>query len=193
MSAQTKFIWYSWKDMMLDTNALIRQLAIDEFTPDVIVGLSRGGLTPGVMLSHWFNLPFKPVHASLRDFPHWDTYLPKPSDNKVLIVDDICDSGETFEKMQGFIDARRRDNNEPMHPWAQECDIRFASLWWNNEVKFKPQYWVRDCAKDSENIWIHFPWEAWWSSPLEHPKLTDWNEGYDGVALNKPIRKKSSK
>tara|TARA_Y100000817_G_scaffold241460_1_gene193358 strand:+ start:1376 stop:1690 length:315 start_codon:yes stop_codon:yes gene_type:complete len=89
--------------MMLDVNAIVRQLVLSDYMPQVIVGIARGGLTPGVMLSHWLNLPFKPIHASLRDFPHWETYLPKPTDDRILVVDDICDSGETFIKMSDHI------------------------------------------------------------------------------------------
>ena len=149
--------------MMLDVNALIRQLVMSEFNPAVIVGIARGGLTPGVMISHWLNLPFKPIHASLRDFPHWEAYLPKSTDKQVLVVDDICDSGETFEKMVKHIN-NPKDNSS----FSNKTEVRFATLWLNNECDFKPHYWVRDCAKDSGKIWIHFPWEAWWSSPLHH-------------------------
>ena len=38
-------------------------------------------------------------------------------------------------------------------------EAKFASLWWNNECDFKPNYYAREVAKDSDNIWIHFPWE----------------------------------
>ena len=148
--------------MMLDVNAIVRQLVLPDYMPQVIVGIARGGLTPGVMLSHWLNLPFKPIHASLRDFPHWETYLPKPTDDRILVVDDICDSGETFIKMSDHIKGPKIN-----YPMELPTEIRFATLWWNNECSFKPHYWVRDCAKDSGKIWIHFPWEAWWSSPLQ--------------------------
>ena len=133
-------LWYNWREMRRDVNTLCREIILDNFSPDVIVGLSRGGLTPGVMMSHWFQKPFKPVKAALRDFPDWEDYLPKKTDKRILIVDDICDSGET--------------------------DIRFASLWWNNEVEFEPHYYAQECAKDSGNIWIHFPWEHWWNAPV---------------------------
>ena len=82
-------LWYSWEEMRRDVNVLARDIVLDKFDPKVIVGLSRGGLTPGVMLSHWFKKPFKPVKSSLRDFPEWEDYLPKPTDERVLIVDDI--------------------------------------------------------------------------------------------------------
>ena len=42
---------------------------------------------------------------------------------------------------------------------AKGVDVRFATLWWNNECNFEPHYYAQECAKDSEYIWIHFPWE----------------------------------
>ena len=54
-------LWYDWKEMRRDVNSLCREIVLDKFDPDVIVGLSRGGLTPGVMMSHWMKKPFKPI------------------------------------------------------------------------------------------------------------------------------------
>ena len=150
-----KKIWYKWNEMRRDVNTLCRDITLDKFDPQVIVGLSRGGLTPGVMMSHWFQKPFKPVKSSLRDFPEWEDYLPKKTDERVLIIDDICDSGETFQKISDYIKER-----------GDGVDVRFASLWWNNECDFEPHYYVQECAKDTEGIWIHFPWEAWWNAPV---------------------------
>ena len=141
--------------MRRDVNTLCRTISLDKFDPQVIVGLSRGGLTPGVMVSHWMQKPFKPIKTSLRDFPEWEDYLPRKTDERVLIMDDICDSGETFEKISNFIKERGVD-----------VEVRFASLWWNNECNFKPHYYVQECAKDTEGIWIHFPWEHWWNAPV---------------------------
>ena len=51
---------------------------------------------------------------------------------------------------------------------ANGVDIKFASLWWNNEAPegFEPHYYVQECAKDSEDIWVQFPWEHWWNAPV---------------------------
>ena len=157
----SKKLWYQWDEMRRDVNTLCRDIVLDRFDPDCIVGLSRGGLTPGVMMSHWLQKPFKPVKAALRDFPDWEDYLPKKTDERVLIVDDICDSGETFQRIADHIKGPRL--KQPMNIQA---DVRFASLWWNNEVEFEPHYYVQECAKDSEGIWIHFPWEHWWNTPV---------------------------
>jgi len=51
-----KKLWYSWEEMRRDVNSLCREIALDKFDPQVIVGISRGGLVPGVMMSHWFGI-----------------------------------------------------------------------------------------------------------------------------------------
>ena len=154
-------LWYDWKEMRRDVNTLCRGILLDKFDPDVIVGLSRGGLTPGVMMSHWMKKPFKPIKTALRDYPEWEDYLPRKTDKQVLIVDDVCDSGETFHKIRNFITGPRKKS-----PMKIECDVRFAVLWWNNECNFEPHYYVNEIAKDSTNTWIHFPWESWWNTPI---------------------------
>ena len=151
-----KKLWYKWKEMRRDVNTLCREILLDEFNPDVIVGLSSGGLTPGFMMSHWMEKHFKAIKASLRDFPEWEDYLPRKTDEKVLIVDDICDSGETFHKIREHINERKENG----------VDVRFATLWWNNECNFEPHYYVNEIAKDTSKTWIHFPWEHWWNTPV---------------------------
>ena len=80
-------LWYDWKEMRRDGNSLCREIVLDKFDPDVIVGLSRGGLTPGVMMSHWMKKPFKPIKTALRDYPEWEDYLPRKTDKRVLIIE----------------------------------------------------------------------------------------------------------
>ena len=154
-------LWYKWNEMRRDVNTLCREILLDGFNPEVIVGLSRGGLTPGVMMSHWMQKPFKPVKASLRDFPEWEDYLPKKTDERVLIVDDICDSGETFDRIKSYIKGPRI--NQPLE---LPVEVRFATLWWNNECNVEPHYYVNEIAKDSTGTWNHFPWESWWNTPI---------------------------
>ena len=153
---QPNKIWYKWKEMRRDVNTLCREIVLDKFDPDVIVGLSRGGLTPGVMMSHWMEKPFKSIKASLRDYPEWEDYMPRKSDERVLIVDDICDSGETFHKIREHINERKENG----------VDVRFATLWWNSECNFEPHYYVNSIMKDTTQTWIHFCWENWWNTPV---------------------------
>jgi hypoxanthine phosphoribosyltransferase len=108
------------------------------------------------MMSHWMKKPFKPIKTALRDYPEWEDYLPRKTDKRVLIVDDVCDSGETFHKIRNHINDRKKNG----------VDVRFAVLWWNNECNFEPHYYAQEIAKDSTNTWINFCWEAWWNTPV---------------------------
>lgn len=69
---------------------------------DCIIGLKRGGLVPAVHLSHRLNIPMYVADVthelSKGDNLSWhDGLLPSiPEGQKILIVDDIIDSGYTL-------------------------------------------------------------------------------------------------
>ena len=46
---------------------VVEKMHNDGFIPDLVVGISRGGLVPGIMLSHLLKKPFVPIEASLRE------------------------------------------------------------------------------------------------------------------------------
>ena len=46
---------------------LCRDIIISGWQPDYIVGLTRGGLIPAVMISQYLNVPMFPLSVSLRD------------------------------------------------------------------------------------------------------------------------------
>lgn len=82
---------------------------------DLIVGLSRGGLLPGIIFSHLLNTPFKPLEYSStkgkgdglnsNSIPRWIIENEIPT--RVLIVDDIADSGHTLNEI---VDVFRGNN-----------------------------------------------------------------------------------
>jgi adenine/guanine phosphoribosyltransferase-like PRPP-binding protein len=82
-------------------NALLQiedQMVHSNWMPDVIMGVNRGGVIPGVYLSHRINRRHIPVDVRLRD--HVDTnnldalYRAIDKGEKVLIIDDINDTGQ---------------------------------------------------------------------------------------------------
>lgn len=90
-----------------------------EIEPTLIVGLARGGLIPAVRISHLFrNTPMISVNYSSKE-GKGDNKRPNdeliPGDNTkaqhapigshILIVDEICDSGNTLKEVaQSYID-----------------------------------------------------------------------------------------
>ena len=105
----TEKLFVTWDDINDMVFKLYKELKDENI--DKVVGVSRGGLIPGVMLSHWMKKPFKPVKSSLRDYPQWEDYL--PTDVDVVLIDanhtypavkkDIDNSLELFGKDVTFI------------------------------------------------------------------------------------------
>jgi hypoxanthine phosphoribosyltransferase len=122
---------------------------------DLIVGLSRGGLLPGVIISHQFDIPFKPLEysskkgqggkQSLNNIPKWilhNKYNLKPT--KVLLVDDIVDSGHTFKEIVDILKS-------------QKFEVTTAALYHKESAIFAPDYVGHIIPKDFG--WVVFPFE----------------------------------
>ena len=85
-------------------NALIQiedQMVHSNWMPTVILGINRGGCIPGVYLSHRLKLAHEVLDVRLRDHTATPnlTVLEKAFayQKKILIIDDINDSGATFQ------------------------------------------------------------------------------------------------
>jgi hypoxanthine phosphoribosyltransferase len=165
---------------------IIRGMAEDKWRPDYIVGLTRGGLVPATMLSHYMNIPMQTLSVSLRDSEMgpesnlWMAeeafgYVPKdltvienagrsdPAFKKnILIVDDINDTGSTLN----WIQEDWRSGCLPDDPAWDDVfgnNVRFAVLINNDASDFKDVDYVGlHINKLEEPIWCVFPWEEWW-------------------------------
>lgn len=92
----------SWEDFHGICKALA--LAASRFQPEMIVAIGRGGYYPGTLLAHLLQVELYPVRVSrrIRDVvkypsPQWLVEPPQlVAGRRVLIVDEICDSGETI-------------------------------------------------------------------------------------------------
>ena len=63
----TKKAFYTWKQVEEMTQDIIRQLHVNQENIDSVVGLTRGGLTPAVLVSQYLDIPMHAVKVSLRD------------------------------------------------------------------------------------------------------------------------------
>ena len=89
-------------------NKLAELISENEIKYDYIVALGRGGLIPGAMLSYKLgikNLQNLGINTRQEDGKYLETLVyqrPTISGN-VLVVDDINDSGKTFEAVDSLI------------------------------------------------------------------------------------------
>ena len=143
-----EFITMSWDDVEKAVTALATTLE-REFVPDMIVGIARGGLIPAVRLSHLLgDKLLRMIHIKFykgvnlrRERPGLLAdvgKLPK----KVLIVDDVADTGETLEFVLKHVRAKG----------AKE--VKVATVAYKPKSCVKPDYYVFETDK-----WIVFPWE----------------------------------
>lgn len=132
------------------------QMNVDGFEPELIVGISRGGLLPAVTLSHYLNVPMLPLRFSTRDWVQQDSDTSiieaVKSGSKVLIVDDIVDSGTTLSGLTAHLNEMAGEDL----PWGYT--IKLLTLQQRHDAKGSADY-VGEILKDGE--WQEYPWEGW--------------------------------
>jgi hypoxanthine phosphoribosyltransferase len=128
------------KNCLMD---IIRQMYIDGFKPDVVVGLVRGGSVPANLLSQFLDIPCYMVNKD--EQVHF-----LPAGNNVLVIDDINDSGSAMTEISNY--------------FTHEYDVNFkyATLISNEGSSFEVNYYSIEINKIEEDVWIVFPWENWW-------------------------------
>jgi hypoxanthine phosphoribosyltransferase len=146
-------IWRVTQDAFASAAALI---AGQEPTPEVVVGIARGGVPLARMLASHYSVPVVEVTArhNHSDDLHvpatGQVELPQGPDAalaahhgaRVLLVDDICGTGSTYRTVI---------------PWLvthlEPASVRTAALCRSKASAFTPDTWVWDTLD-----WVVFPW-----------------------------------
>ena len=161
---------YSWFDLERDCNALSLNIALSGWLPDYVAAIARGGCVPAVMISHMLKVPMHALHISLRHSEEpqcesncWmaeDAYGPGTQDQKnILIVDDINDTGATFQWLQDDWQKSCYPHNSK---WTSiwNHNVKFAVLHNNEASQFKTvDFSANQINKAERNHWIVYPWE----------------------------------
>lgn len=179
----TKKIYYSWNDINHQVADLAHKIITSEWKPDYIVGLTRGGVTPAVMLSHYLGVRMHTLDVRLRDGDdvgpesncwmaddaygydedHAATGMKSNPDlrTKILIVDDINDTGATFEWIKQDWPGSCMPKDEI---WSSiwHDTVRFAVLTNNLSSRATVDYWATEVNKAEDDCWLVYPWEEWW-------------------------------
>ena len=185
-----KKVYVTWHDVQRQTQEILRQLQKDSWKPDYIVGITRGGLTLSNLLSQYLDVTMYTLDVRLRDGKHvpcetntklaeiafgmnngmstgarWDVGQRK----KVLIVDDINDSGATINWIkadwENTIAKQIQDDIDYVWDSVWNDTTRFAVLYDNigSQAELDVNYAAEEINKIDDPSWIVFPWEEWWS------------------------------
>ncbi len=142
-------------DFVAAIRALAAQLAADDWAPDFIIGVGRGGLVPAVFLSHASGLPMLSVDFSsqVEDFsdePLVKLAMRTRGGERLLFLDDINDSGRTIAHLRRALAAAG----------AVPGSVRFATLIDNISSAERVDYRHRTIDRRETKDWFVFPWEA---------------------------------
>jgi len=166
----SKKVYYNWNDINHQVAELAHKIIVDDWKPDYIVGIVRGGATPAVMLSHFLGVKMYTLDVRLRDSEDgpesnaWmaeDAYGYNADPAKILIVDDINDTGATFN----WIKEDWKASCLPDDPkWGDvwHNTVRFAVLTHNLASPADVDYAAKEVNKAEEDCWLVYPWEEWW-------------------------------
>jgi len=160
-----KKIHYSWGQVQSACLDISRQLYKDSWKPDYIVGLTRGGLIPATMLSHYLSVPMQTLKVALRDNQDCETNCWMSEDafngKNILIVDDINDSGATINWIKEDWQSSCLPNDGT---WSEvwSSNVRIATLAHNLASDQDVDYYAWEINKANEDCWLVFPWEEFW-------------------------------
>ena len=189
MTSPNKIINISQVELQGCVHRIMRDMAKDNWRPDYIVGITRGGLIPAVMISQYLDVPMHTLSISFRDndlgpesnlwmaedafgyVPYEGTVLPAPADREVtdpavrkriLIVDDINDTGRTLNYIKQDWPSGCLPNSPAWNEIWHDT-VRFATIVDNAASEFKDMDYAGLTINKHENpSWIVFPWEQWW-------------------------------
>ncbi|TAK95366.1 hypothetical protein EPO05_04395 [Patescibacteria group bacterium] len=141
----------SWEDIERLVIELGQQIKASSFWPDYLVGITVGGLVPLALLAKELGLnKIVTVSASSYEKDRQGElsilYLPEIDlkGQKVLLVDEIADTGQTLEKVSQVM----REKYNP-------AELRTAVMAINQDkCQNRPDYFAT-----AETGWVVFPWE----------------------------------
>ncbi len=141
--------YYSYENFKKDSNLLIKK--VGSFKPEAIVGIARGGLTLSHCIAEGLDIrEVQTIRTELYDgsckrqqislFGECEFLNVK----RVLVLDDIADSGETLKAIMNYLETN-----------FAEVEFKSATLFHKETSIYEPDYWINE-AKN----WIEFFWEV---------------------------------
>jgi hypoxanthine phosphoribosyltransferase len=153
MEESIKCYKVSWEAAYRLARKLAHKIIGSGFKPDIVIGIARGGLVPGRIVCDFL---LKNDFVTIRT-EHWGVAtntgkarikhsLPVEVDisgKRVLVVDDVADTGDSFSVIMDYLKAKN------------PLEIRTAVLQYKTSSTFIPDYWGE---KLEEWNWIIYPW-----------------------------------
>lgn len=152
-------LWVDWDAYHRAIEQLATIVHESGYVFDQALCLARGGLRVGDVFSRLFRVPlailstssYREAAGTVRgelDIAHGITSTAGPLAGRILLIDDLVDSGVTLERVQSHLAAH----------FPAVTEVRSAVIWYKACSVMRPDYYV-DYLPD--NPWIHQPFEIY--------------------------------
>lgn len=151
MSKEIEFEAPTWNQIYRMLLRIADKIRKENFKPDVIVGVSRGGWPPARVLSDLLENPnlanvraeFYVGVAETKGEPTLTQPVSvKVAGKRVLVVDEVADTGKSLQLIKEHLKAEGAS------------EIRIATVYLKPWSIVKPDYYAKETSR-----WIVFPWE----------------------------------
>lgn len=158
-NVEQSHLWVSWDEYHQAIEQLAKLVHASGWKFDHILCLARGGLRPGDIFSRLFKRPLAILSTSsyraangterevLEIAPHITT-TDHPVQGKVLLIDDLVDSGITLQQVKLYLAAH----------YPAITEIKSAVIWVKSTSVITPDYYLHYLEN---HPWIHQPFEAY--------------------------------
>lgn len=186
---------YSWSDVERMCTSIVLQMYKDNWRPDYVVGITRGGNVPATIISNMLDVPCHALKVSLRDdinssesnlwmaedaygYPRPERFVEDETNvgaildaasslleegenyKNILIVDDINDTGATFNWIKKDWESSCMPNDRETWDSVWDYNVRFAVLTENLSSTFDGvRYQAHEVDKAEKDVWLVYPWE----------------------------------
>lgn len=140
-----------WRRFLEDCALLAGQIRKSGYKPDLLIAIARGGWIIGRLLSDFLGLEevtslvirsYRGIGNRSAESVVWRQELPDLRGRRVLLVDDIADTGSTLRIATELVRGAGAD------------EARTATLYIKSKSSFRPDYFVQVVDK-----WVVFPYE----------------------------------
>ncbi len=142
----------SWNQIYRMLLRIAEKIRKDNFKPDVIVGVSRGGWPPARVLSDLLENPNLAnvkveFYVGVAETKGKPTLTQPVSVNvvgkRVLVVDEVADTGKSLQLIKEHLQKEGA------------VEVRIAAVYFKPWSIIKPDYYAKETSR-----WIVFPWEV---------------------------------
>ena len=177
--------FYSYNDVHNAAMDIVLKMYKDNWRPDYVVGITRGGLPLALRISQLLDCRMETLKVKLRDAVdgescesncwmsedafgyvsqeeqetlkcRWDIKKRK----NILVVDDINDTGATFNWIKEDWQSSCLPNEDNAWESVWGGNVRFAAMTENLASEFHDvNYHWHEVNKAEEDVWLVYPWE----------------------------------